>query len=168
MLKYLLAICGLFVTTASYAAGQPQLLGEFGDWTAWTYNDGGNTICYMASSPKKDEGKYKKRGEIYAVVTHRPREKTFDEVSFVAGYEFQKKAPFTVKIGNQAFHNTFTDADKGWMINSSEDQKIVTAMKRGSRMIVEGRSARGTQTKDTYSLKGFSNAYQTISAKCKK
>ena len=168
MLKYFLVICGLFIASAAHAAAQPQLLGEFGDWTAWTYNDRGNVICYMASSPKKDEGKYSKRGDIYTVVTHRPREKAFDEVSFVAGYTFQKKAPLTVKIGNQTFRNTFTDGDKGWMTNSSEDQKLVGAMKRGSRMIVEGRSSRGTATKDTYSLKGVTNAYQTISAKCKK
>lgn len=168
MFKYFLVICGLFLTTTAQAASQPQLLGEFGDWTAWTYNDRGNVICYIASSPKKDEGKYSKRGDIYTVVTHRPKEKAFDEVSFVAGYTFQNKAPLTVKIGNQAFRNTFTDKDKGWMVNSSEDQKLVAAMKRGSRMIVEGRSSRGTATKDTYSLKGFTNAYQTISAKCKR
>jgi hypothetical protein len=40
-------------------------------------------------------------------------------------------------------------------------------MKRGEKMIVEGYSARGTKTKDTYSLAGFSNAYKAISAKCK-
>ncbi|MBR1825635.1 MAG: hypothetical protein IJ770_03515 [Alphaproteobacteria bacterium] len=168
MLKYFLVICGLLFATAAQAADQPQLLGEFGDWTAWTYNDRGNVICYMASSPKKDEGKYSKRGDIYTMVTHRPKEKTFDEVTFVAGYTFQKKAPLTVKIGNQTFKNTFTEGDKGWTINSTEDQKLVTAMKRGSRMIVDGRSSRGTATKDTYSLKGFSNAYKTISAKCNK
>ena len=168
MLKYFLVICGLVMATAANAVEQPQLLGEFGDWTAWTYNDRGNIICYMASSPKKDEGKYTKRGDIYTVVTHRPKEKAFDEVSFVAGYTYQKKAPLTIKIGDKTFRNTFTDGDKGWMISNAEDQKLVAAMKRGSRMIVDGKSSRGTATKDTYSLKGFSNAYQTISAKCKK
>ena len=54
------------------------------------------------------------------------------------------------------------------MINDEEDKKIVSAMKRGDRMIVSGQSSRGTATKDTYSLKGFTTAYQTISAKCKK
>ena len=41
-------------------------------------------------------------------------------------------------------------------------------MKRGERMIVDGKSSRGTATKDTYSLKGFSSAYRAISAKCNK
>lgn len=168
MLKYFLVICGVLFATSVMAAGQPQLLGEYGDWTAWAYQDANGLVCYMASSPKKDEGKYNKRGDIYTVVTHRPAEKTFDEVSFVAGYTYNSKAPLVVKIGTQTFSNTFTENDKGWMINSTEDQKVVAAMKRGSRMIVDGKSSRGTATKDTYSLKGFSNAYQAISAKCKK
>jgi invasion protein IalB len=168
MLKYFLVLGGLLIATAAQAANQPQLLGEYGDWTAWTYNDRGNVICYMASSPKKDEGKYTKRGDIYTVVTHRPAEKTYDEVSIVAGYVYNPKATLTIKIGNETFRNTFTDGDKGWMVNNAEDQKIVKAMKRGERMIVDGQSSRGTATKDTYSLKGFTSAYQAISAKCKK
>ena len=168
MLKYLIVLCGLILSTAVQAAEQPQALGEYGDWTAWVYNEKGNIICYMSSIPKKDEGKYSRRGDIYTVITHRPAEKTFDEVSFVAGYSYDSKAPLTIKIGNQTFKNTFTQADKGWMINGDEDRKLITAMKRGDRMIVEGKSSRGTLTKDTYSLKGFTTAYQTISAKCQK
>ena len=168
MLKYLIVLGGLVASTAAMAAEQPKMIGEYGDWVAWTYNDRGNVICYMTSTPKKDEGKYTKRGDIYTIITHRPAEKSFDEVSFVAGYTFNPKADFVVKIGNQTFKNTFTDNDKGWMINGTEDQKLVAAMKRGERMIVDGKSSRGTATKDTYSLKGFTNAYQTISAKCKK
>ena len=168
MLKYFLLISSFLATTAAQAAEQPKLLGEYGDWAAWTYNDGGKTICYMSSTPKKDEGKYTKRGDIYAMVTHRPAEKSFDEVSFTAGYTFKSQAPMTIKIGNQTFKNTFTDNDKGWMTTPEEDRKLVAAMKKGDRMIVDGQSSRGTSTKDTYSLKGFTNAYQTISAKCKK
>ena len=168
MLKYFLVLGGLLISAAAQAANQPQLLGEYGDWTAWSYSDRGNMICYMASSPKKDEGKYTKRGDIYTVVTHRPSEKSFDEVSFVAGYVYNPKAALVIKIGNETFRNTFTEGDKGWMVNHAEDQKLVTAMKRGERMIVDGQSSRGTATKDTYSLKGFTSAYQAISAKCKK
>lgn len=168
MLKYLLVLGGLLFCVSAKAAEMPKVLGEYGDWIAWTYNDRGNLICYMSSTPKKDEGKYTKRGDIYTIITHRPAEKTFDEVSFVAGYSFDTKAPFTIKIGDKIFKNTFTDGTKGWMVNGQEDLKLIAAMKRGERMIVDGKSNRGTTTKDTYSLKGFSSAYQAISAKCKK
>lgn len=168
MFKYILVFCGLLISTVAQAAEQPKALGEYGDWVAWVYNDKGNMICYMSSVPKKDEGKYTKRGDIYTVITHRPAEKTFDEVSFVAGYTYNTKAPLTIKIGKETFSKTFTQGDKGWMVNGDEDRRLIAAMKRGDRMIVDGKSSRGTATKDTYSLKGFTSAYQTISAKCKK
>ena len=169
MLRFLCLLCGMLIGfSANASAEQPKVLGEYGDWTAWTYNEGGNLICYMSSSPKKDEGKYKKRGDIYMTITHRPAEKEFDVVNFVAGYTFKSSAPFVIKIGNKTFRNTFTEADKAWMVSNAEDKNLISAMKRGDRMIVDATSSRGTATKDTYSLKGFTSAYNTITAKCKK
>ncbi|MBR1756516.1 MAG: hypothetical protein IJ738_02985 [Alphaproteobacteria bacterium] len=169
MFKFLSLICAFTVASIAAAeAAQPQVLGEYGDWTAWTYNESGNLICYMSSTPKKDEGKYTKRGDIFVIITHRPAEKSFDEVSFMAGYTFKSGAPMTVKIGNKTFKNTFTEGDKAWMVSNAEDKSLIAEMKRGSRMIVDGTSSRGTATKDTYSLKGFTSAYNAITAKCKR
>ena len=169
MLRFLCVLSALIIAFAAPArAERPKVLGEYGDWTAWTNNEGGNLICYMSSTPKKDEGKYSKRGDIYVIITHRPAEKAFDEVSFVAGYTFKSGAPLVIKIGNKSFRNTFTDGDKAWMVSNAEDKNVIAAMKRGSRMIVDGTSSRGTATKDTYSLKGFTSAYNAISAKCKR
>ncbi len=169
MLRFLCIVCSLILASVSVVnAEQPKILGESGDWTAWAYNEGGNQICYMSSTPKKDEGKYSKRGDIYVIITHRPAEKSFDEVSFIAGYTFKSGTPMTIKIGNKIFKNTFTEGDKAWMVSNAEDKNLIAAMKRGDRMIVDGTSSRGTATKDTYSLKGFTSAYNTISAKCRK
>ena len=149
-------------------AAAPQVLGEYGDWTAYHYRDGRGSVCYMVSKPKKDEGKYNKRGDIYAVVTHRPSDKTFDVVNFDAGYPFKNGAPFTVKIGHTTVSSFFTDGEKAWTLDDKTDKQMIALMKGGERMIVDGVSAKGTKTKDTYSLKGFTGAYKAISAKCKK
>ena len=109
-----------------------------------------------------------KRGDIYVVVTHRPAENSFDVVNLVAGYVYKKDAEIVIKIGNQTFKNFFASQDKAWTITANDDKALVTAMKRGERMIVNGVSSRGTKTKDTYSLKGFMRAYKAISAKCGK
>lgn len=157
----------LFFGTQVYAA-TPQVLGEYGDWTAYVYKDGRGSICYMVSKPKKDEGKYSKRGEIYAVVTHRPADKTFDVVNFDAGYTFKTNEPFVVKIGHNTVTSFFTEGEKAWTLDEATDKKMVSLMKNGDRMIVDGVSSKGTKTKDTYSLKGFTGAYKAISAKCKR
>ena len=60
----------------------------------------------------------------------------------------------------------FTNVDSAWAPDNTTDKKLVETMKRGEKMTVEGTSFKGTKTKDTYSLKGFTNAYRAISAKC--
>lgn len=167
MIKYLILVFFLSISGVQ-AMEAPKLLGKYGDWSAYTYKENGKNVCYMASTPKRDEGKYTQRGDIYAVVTHRPGEKSFDVVNFVAGYTYKKGSKVEIKIGKETFNNIFTDADKAWTLTEKDDKALVAAMKRGERMIVKGVSSRGTQTKDTYSLSGFTRAYKVISAKCGK
>lgn len=166
MIKYICLILAL-TTFSVNAMEAPRHIGDYGDWAAYTYKENGKNVCYMASTPKKDEGKYTKRGDIYAIITHRPAEKSFDVVNFVAGYNYKEESKAVVKIGKETF-NLFTADDKAWTYTAQDDVKLVAAMKRGERMIVDGVSSRGTKTKDTYSLKGFMRAYKAISAKCGK
>ncbi|MBE6451923.1 MAG: hypothetical protein E7012_00325 [Alphaproteobacteria bacterium] len=168
MKKILFFIVLSFFVNVSYSkASAPEVLGEYGDWVAYYYKDASGSVCYMASTPKKDEGKYTQRGDIYAVITHRPAEKSFNVVNFNAGYNFKRGSKVEVKIGARTFDKLFTSEDKAWATNEKTDKEMVEAMKRGSRMVVHGTSSRGTKTKDTYSLSGFSSAYRTISNKCK-
>ncbi len=169
MNKLFAIISGFILMTASAAqAAAPQLIGEYDDWAAYYYKDAKGMVCYMASTPKKDEGRYTKRGDIYVVVTHRPAEKSFDVVNFVAGYTYKRGSTVGIKIGQTSINRTFTSGDKAWAVSDGVDKELVAAMKRGERMIVHGVSDKGTATKDTYSLKGFANAYKAISSKCKK
>lgn len=168
-MKKFFSLTGLvyFLGVAAVHASPPQMIGEYDDWTAYYYRDKAGAVCYMASTPKKDEGKYSKRGDIYAVITHRPSEKSFDVLNINAGYKYKPGSKVMIKIGAKTFDRLFTNEDKAWAINDKTDKEIVAEMKRGSRMVVHGTSARGTQTKDTYSLAGFSSAYRAISNKCK-
>ena len=167
MKKYIILFLAIMFSLPAYANSMPQEIGQFKDWTAYAYKEGKNTVCYMASTPKKDEGNYKVRGDIYAIVTHRPADKSYDVVSFIAGYPFKKGTSVVVKIGTTAFNNLFPNGETAWAPDSATDKRLVEEMKRGEKMIVEGISARGTKTKDTYSLSGFSGAYKAISARCK-
>ncbi len=150
--------------TAAFAA--PQKIGEYSDWVAYFYKDNSGNVCYVASTPKKDEGKYAKRGDIYVVITHRPKEKSFDVVNFVAGYDFKADSKVEVKIGNKTIDKMFVDKDKAWAVSEAVDKELINEMKKGQRMIIHGVSNKGTTTKDTYSLRGFVAAYKAISAKC--
>ena len=155
-----------WLLTGGPAAGQGiERLGDFGKWQAYAFDESGAKACYIASQPTKDEGNYTKRGEIYAMVTHRPAEKIRDEVSLAAGYTYKKQTNVSVSIDGENFRLTPVE-DTAWAPDTMSDQKMVAAMKAGTTMIVQGTSSRGTQTKDTYSLIGFSKAYQTAAQAC--
>ena len=164
----LLAFCSISLLAFSAYAGAPQLIGEYDDWSAYIYKEGTNSVCYMASTPQKSEGKYTRRGDVYLVITHRPADKSFDVVNFVAGYAYKNDAKVIVKIGKDTISDFFVENDKAWTMNANVDKKLVEAMKKGERLIIDGTSTKGTTTKDTYSLRGFSSAYRAISTKCRR
>lgn len=150
-------------TVAPVEAAKP--LGAFKDWAAHTDGKAKSKICWIYSEPQKDEGKYKKRGRIYALVTHRPGEKVTNQVQFTAGYTFKKGSAVVVRIGPKKFE-LFTNADSAWARNVKDDAALVAAMRAGKSMIVTGQSSRGTKTKDTYSLSGSSAALKAINKAC--
>jgi hypothetical protein len=65
-----------------------------------------------------------------------------------------------------AKYDLFTDGEWAWPQNPDEDQKIIDAMKRGADAVLTGRSSRGTQTVDTFSLMGFTAAVEDAQRRC--
>jgi len=150
---------------AASTARAETSLGQFRDWTARSYKDGNAEVCNMFAKPSKDEGDYTKRGDITAFITHRPGNKSWNVVAFDMGYPTQDGGVVILEIGSDKFE-LFT---KGALAFSypEDDAKIVAAMRKGSGMIVRGKSQRGTDTTDTYSLSGFTAAHNAINQACK-
>lgn len=142
-----------------------ERLGDFSDWSAFRYEEGGNRVCFMASEPTKAEGDYTQRGKIHAMVTHRPGEQRTDEVSIQAGYPYKENGEVQVQVGTLQVR-LFTEGESAWTVDKETDRKLVQAMIKGATMVVRGTSARGTNTVDTYSLSGFTRAYEAINQAC--
>lgn len=149
----------------SAEAGEPRLLSTHGEWAAYTFTENGNKVCYMASRPAKAEGNYTRRGEIYALVTHRPAEGTRDVFSYITGYPYEAGSEVSLQIGNESFV-LFTQDDTAWAPDAQTDREIAQAIRAKSRMVVKGVSSRGTQTTDTFSLRGSAAAHDAISEAC--
>ena len=170
MTHFRLLLLGLALAvgaTTMASAQEPQTIGRNSDWIAYTYQSGGKTVCYMASTPTKAEGNYSKRGHIYALVTHHPDADSQGEFSIVTGYTYKTDSEVEVEIGGQKF-SLFTDKDRAWAPDARTDSSIVAAMIKGSKMTVSGVSSRGTKTADTYSLSGFTATKKLIDGKCGK
>lgn len=144
---------------------EPESIGTFGNWQAVTFEEGGNKGCYITSKPTKEEGQYSQRGRVYVLVTHRPVDKSYDVVSVVAGYTYGENGDVTLTIDQTDF-SLFTHQDSAWAPDATADTALVDAMKKGNSMVVRGTSSRGTKTTDTYSLSGFTKAYQAIAEAC--
>ena len=156
----------LFVSgTPSAQTATPTPIATYNDWTAYSYKDGATDVCYMASQPKEAKGNYDQRGQIWALITHRAPGEPNPVVSIIAGYNYKEGSSAKVSIGDANF-TLFTQGHTAWANTPEDDQKLIDAMKRGSRMVVTGTSWRGTDTRDTYSLSGFTKAYGDIRKAC--
>jgi invasion protein IalB len=156
----------MLMSTSFAFAEEPKLLSTHGDWAAYSFNENGGTVCYMASQPKKSEGAYKKRDQIFALITHRPAENTKNVFSFIAGYTYKTGADVTLTIDGKNYA-LFTSKDMAWAKDAETDNKITEALRKGSKMVIKGQSARGTKTVDNFSLKGTGGAYDAIGQACK-
>ncbi|MAI83438.1 MAG: hypothetical protein CMM91_00685 [Rickettsiales bacterium] len=140
---------------------------KFKDWSAYSEGEARNKACMAVSKPIKHEGNYKRRGDIFLIVTHLPGQDKWDEFSVVAGYNFKPGSNPDIQIGDLKLQ-LFTSGSRAWSFSVRDDLKIINAMKTAIKMQVIGTSSRGTITTDTYSLLGFSKAYQAINVACQK
>ena len=160
----IVALCLSFAVPAM--AAEPVSIGKFGQWEAWEMQDeGGGKVCYMLAQPTRDQGAYKSRGKIYALITHRPGEGSKNVFSYISGYEYKEKSEATLKIGDKKF-DLFTQAETAWAPDANTDNTISETIRKGSTMVVTGTSARGTATTDTFSLKGSGDAHDAINKAC--
>ncbi|MCK5374298.1 MAG: hypothetical protein KAJ40_03355 [Alphaproteobacteria bacterium] len=163
---YLFVFCTIFgLWTMPVRAAEPHQVGKFGDWTSYVLTEKGSKVCYMVSKPVKAEGKYTNRGEIFALITHRPSENTKDVFSYITGYTYKQGSDATVTIDGTRYM-LFTQEDTAWAPDASADARLAKAIQKGSKMVVRGTSRYGTLTTDTYSLKGSGSAYKSITKEC--
>jgi hypothetical protein len=161
-----LALAVACVLAASTAVAEQRSIGSHRDWEAFVDSVGGKKVCYIGSLPKKQEGDYTRRDDSYVLVTHRPEDKVFGEVSVEAGYTYERDSEVTADVDGKTF-KLFTDGGNAWAYDAASDQQMVTAMRAGSNLVIKGISSRGTLTTDTYSLLGFTAALQAITDECR-
>ncbi|MEI4493889.1 invasion associated locus B family protein [Mameliella alba] len=105
------------------------------------------------------------RGEILLMVFFRPEAGVSGQVAFTGGYPFADGSTVNVVIGDSEFE-LYTEGEWAWPATPQDDTRIITAMKRGADAVVSAISSRGTATKDTFSLLGFTAAFEDAEARC--
>ena len=154
----------LALSTAPAFAQEVKLLQKYNNWSVYTA-DGSGKVCFAVSQPSASTPKNVRRGPIYFYVSQYPADKVAGEISVKMGYPFAPGGKVTLTIGNDKFE-LFTK-DEGAFVEKTEDEaKLVEALKSGSSMQIQGRSSRGTNTSDTYSLSGSTDALERLAKEC--
>ena len=150
------------------ASADPKKMLIEKDWGAYRYDDSAGRICFVSSVPTESKGKYdpKNRGETRVFVSHGPDKSERNVVQVVAGYRYKPQSDVTLTIDGKTF-TLFTIEDRAYASSEEDDLRLITAMKRGSKMTIVGTSSRGTKTTDKYSLSGFTKTKSVIDKTCK-
>jgi hypothetical protein len=150
------------------AGVKPTLLGQYGDWGAYTASPGGKKVCFAVakSSVSETDPPGKSRNPPYLFVSSRPGEKVSNEISVAIGYPFKPASEATVEIGSNSFP-LYTQQDGAWIKNAGEEAHLVDVMRSAQNAVVKGMSAKGTHSTDTFSLRGFGQALDRTDQDCK-
>ena len=157
----------IFLFTFSYVNADENLksVGKFKDWESFILSQEGNKICFAQSIPVVRAPKKIKRDASRLFVSFRPSENIKNEISVTNGYEFKLKAPVAAKSGKKTY-DLFSKGRFAWVVDNEDEAKLITTMKKASRLMIIGNSEKGAQTTDHYSMMGFTKAYNTARKSC--
>ena len=163
-------VAGFSLALVVPAAAEPaNLLGVFGNWSAYSSGSGASLTCYALSKPRATRPAGAKRGPIYLMVSDWPARKVKAEPQVVYGYQGKEGAAAALAIGSDKF--TFFIRNNGkeassWLQQITDNGRLIEAMHGGVSAVASGISQRGTKTSDTYSLQGFNDAMVKVHAAC--
>ena len=154
---------------AAAGGAEPTLIGQFGTWGAYTATPNGKKVCFALAKPSssKTNPPNRPRDPAYAFVSTRPAEKVSNEVSIMIGYTLKPGSESSLEVGGAAYA-MYTQGDGLWIKNAAEEERMVDAMRKSADVTVKGVSAKGTETTDTFSLKGLSQALDKLAQDCKR
>ncbi|MTV17738.1 Invasion associated locus B family protein [Bradyrhizobium elkanii] len=158
-------------SAAAAAAGgaEPTLIGQFGTWGAYTASPNGKKVCFALAKPSssKTNPANRPRDPAYAFISTRPAEKVVNEVSIMIGYTVKPGSESTLQVGGGTYA-MYTQGDGLWIKNAAEEERMVESMRKSAELTVKAVSAKGTETTDTFSLKGLAQALDRLGQDCRR
>jgi invasion protein IalB len=160
------AVAGGLVATAHAAT----VVRTFGGWTLYA-EQAQQQICFLATPPAETQPAGLKRDPALLYVSAWPRDGVRSEVSVKLGFVARKASEPIISVAAQgqgapSAYRMFVKDDRAFVADATQELKLLEAMKKGSRLVVQSVSERGTAVTDTYSLSGISAGLQALAAGC--
>jgi hypothetical protein len=163
------AVCGFawsaFSVMAEKPAPEPQSIGVFQDWEALKIDDAEEKLCWVSASPLKSDTAVARETPLF-MVSRRPDQKVFNEVSYFAGEELVKENPVVATVDNQTVFNLSPRDSWAWIKDETEESRAVNVLKHGSKLVISVKLKSGMKINDEFSLLGFTAAYDAAKNAC--
>ena len=161
----------MLITPAAQA--QSTSTNQVATSTAWSvFEDSDPRECWAVSAPTESvntkDGRVVavRRGDVLLMTFFRPGAGVQGQITFTGGYPFAGGSTVNLNIGGTQFE-LFTEGEWAWPASAEDDAQVLAAMKRGADAVLTARSGRGTVTKDTFSLLGYTAAVEEAEKRCK-
>ena len=161
----LFSIIFLITSVSKTFASDLKKIGKFKDWETIVVTDETAKLCFAQSKPVLQSPKNNVR-EARLFISFRPSEKISDEVSITSGYEYNVQNTIQAKSGKNKIKFDISKDNFAWITNNKIEKKMISVMKKGSRIMITGYNKSGSQTIDHYSLMGFTKAYNSAKKNC--
>ena len=148
----------------SSVASAQEFKRAYNDWSVYTAFQNGQKLCYIVSFPTNKTGNYSRRGDPYVMVTSVSGSR--DEFSITGGYPYKNNTEPRAIIDNNEYKLSMTEGEFAWFKTEKYDKIAIEKMKKGLKMKIKGTSTKGTYSVDTYSLSGFTAAYDKMRSLC--
>ena len=142
------------------APGGPKQIGKFEDWVAATHQESGATVCYAFTRAQSSAPALPGRGPVIVTITQRPTLR--DAVAIEAGFTYADKAAVTLQVDATAL-DFYTDKRNAF---ARDGKAVAAAFAKGAKAVAKSPGPKSVAVQDTFSLKGFSDAYKAINKAC--
>jgi invasion protein IalB len=150
----------------SVASAQTRNVSKFGEWTVYAHDDASGRICFASTPPRASDPPQDTGYKPLLYVSAWPREGVRAEVSVKTASQLKPGALSSIIVDKTTFKLS-ASGDRAYVVDATDELKLLDAMKKGSSVIVLAQTEQGVMAKDTYALAGLTQALQAITAACK-
>jgi hypothetical protein len=141
-------------------ASGPKRIGKWDDWQAATHQEAGQPVCYAFTRPTASSPSLPGRGDVVLTVTERGGGR--DAVALSAGFEYAQNAEVEL-VADGVTLPFYTSKRSAF---ARDGKAATTLFGKARQAMARSPGPRAATVTDTFSLRGFAQAYAAITKAC--
>ena len=166
--RLILPAAAIALLATGVIARAATVVNSFGTWTLYS-DDSAGKLCFLASRPSETAPAGANRDAPLLYISSWVKDGVKAEISVRLGFPAKKASEPEITVsgnnGSNAF-KLFVKDDRAFVTGTTQELKLLDAMKKGSKLTVQSLSERGTAITDTYPLAGITAALQALAGGC--